>query len=415
MKTSIALAFVLATIAAPVDAQDADARWTPWLGCWQMLDDRTRDGSQPGVDAVNELRERPLGASATDVTVCVAPAAQPNGVTLTTRVAGEPAFEQTIVADGVAHAMSEAGCRGSQRAEWSQDGRRLFASAELACANQPARKISGLALITGDRQWVDVQALDIDGRPTVRVRRYRPTGSASAAVRRAPAAAFSVEAVKEASAKVAPAALEAALIETRSRFRLNSTTLVDLDDARVPDAVIDVMVALSYPDRFEVERRAESSLDLFSSSYADPLSAGYLGFGYPYSSWNPGYYGNYRYLYSPFGYAYSGLYGPSYYYPGTIISGGGGAEPPPSTGAGDGRAVNGLGYTRIRPREAVPAEASDGGGSNVSPRRGGGTVSTSGYSGSGGASSGSSGGGGGSSSSGSGDSGGGGGRTAQPR
>ena len=420
MKASIVLALVLAAVGSPAHAQQADSRWAPWLGCWQMLDDRTREGNPSGAEAVSDLRERPLGAAMTGITVCVAPASQPGGVTLSTQASGEPAFEQTIIADGLAHPMNEAGCGGSQRAEWSQDGRRLFASAELTCANQPVRKISGLALITGDGQWVDVQALEIDGRPNVRVRRYRRTGNTAASLRGLPAAAFTIDAVKEASTKVAPAALEAALIETRSRFNLNSTALVALDDAKVPGEVIDLMVALSYPERFEVERRADSGLDLFPSSYLDPLSAGYLGFGYPYYSGYPGYYGNYSYYYSPFG--YSGLYNPAYYYPGAVIVGSG-TGTPSSNDTGDGRVVNGVGYTRIRPREAVTADSAgdgggDGGRASGSSRRGGGTATTSGYSGSGGASSGSgssSGGGGSSAGSGGSGGGGGGGRTAQPR
>lgn len=418
MRTHLAIVALFVALATPARAQTPDARWSPWLGCWRMLDERVREGNPSGADAVAAARERGLGGT-TNITVCVSPAAQPAGVTLNTRAAGEPALEQTIVADAETHPVDEAGCTGSQRAEWSSDGRRLFARAELACGNQPARTISGLAMITADGTWLDVQAIDVAGRTNVRVRRYRRTTS-SAGTLDAAARSFTVEAVKEASTKVATPALEAALIESGARFRLDGNALVELDDANVPDAVTDLMVALSYPDKFQVERRIEQGLDLYSPpySYADAEWSGYWGFGYPYFSWYPGYYGNYRYYYSPFGFPYSGLYAPySYYYGGSAVGGGETVRPAPAD-TGDGRAISGVGYTRIRPREAVPVE-SGGGGSSASSGGGGGrstVTSSGGYSQSGGGSSSGSSGGSSSGSSGSGGGGGnGGGRTAQPR
>jgi hypothetical protein len=420
MKCRIALALLLVAVALPARAQQADPRWSPWLGCWQMLDERVRDGNPSGADAVAAARTRAF-ASTTDVSVCVTPGSQPNAVTLSTRASGEPAFEQTIAADAVAHPITEGGCSGSQRAEWSADGYRLFARAELKCPSQPSRTISGLTMMTTEGRWLDVQAIDVGGTTNVRVRSYRRTstaanvGSATAVAH----AALDIDDVKEASNKVASPALEAALIESRARFRLDRRVLVGLDDAQVPDAVTDLMVALSYPDRFQIERSIETSADAFPPSYAGADWSGIWGLGYPYFSLYPNYFGNYRYHYSPFGYGYSGLYDPYlpyYYYPGSLVVGGA-APPPPAANAAEGRVVNGVGYTRIRPREAIPSES--GGGERSSGRSGdrGGFVSGAGYSqggGSGSSSAGGSGGGGGGGSSSSGGSDGGG-RTAQPR
>ena len=411
MRVHISLALLLVAVAAPARAQQADPRWEPWLGCWQMLDERVRDDNPSGADAVALARERVFRGT-TDVTVCITSASQPNAVTLRTQASGTPAFEQVVAADGVAHPLDERGCTGSQRAEWSEDGFRLFARAELACTGQPTRTISGLTMIATDGTWLDVQAIDVAGTTNVRVRSYRRTSGTVRAGRATAVAhgALGIDDVKEASRKVASPVLEAALIESGARFRLNRDVLVDLDDANVPDAVTDLMVALSYPDRFQVERRIEGSSDTFSPGYAGADWGGFWGLGYPYVSGYPGYLGNYGYYYSPFGY-YSGLYGlysPYYYYPGSLVVGGGTALPPPAANAAEGRVVNGVGYTRIRPRDAVPSESSGDGRSSGRSTDGGGGVSTSGYSGSGSSSSGS---GGGSSSSG----GSGGGRTAQPR
>ena len=424
MRIHISLALLLVAVAAPARAQQTDPRWLPWLGCWQMLDERVRDNNPSGADAVALARERRFRRT-TDVTVCVTPGSQPNAVTLSTRASDTPAFEQVITADGLAHPLDERGCTGSQRAEWSEDGLRLFARAELACTSQPARTISGLTMITTDGTWLDVQAIDVAGTTNVRVRSYRRTSRTGAGSATAVAhSALGIDDVKEASRKVASPALEAALIESGAQFRLNRDVLMDLDDARVPDAVTDLMVALSYPDRFQVERRIEPGPDTLSPAYGGADWGGIWGLGYPYFSGYPGYLGNYGYCYySPFGYAYSGLYGlysPSYYYPGSLVVGGGTAPSPPAPDAADGRVVNGVGYTRIRPREAVPSESSGGGGSSGRSTDSGGVVSSSGYSGSGSSSSGS--GGGGSSTSGGSGGGssfsggsGGGGRTAQPR
>jgi hypothetical protein len=412
MKTILGAPFgfalLLLVAAAPAAAQEVDARWTPWLGCWQMLNERVREGNPAGAEAVAEAAERRLG-TAGDVTVCVAPTSRPAAVALTTRAGGEPVLEQTLAADGTVQSTDEGGCTGTQRAEWAREGRRLFARAELSCAGQPVRSISGIATIATDGTWVDVQAMEIDGRTSVRVRRYR-----RAEGERRGGAPWTIEDVKDAAGKVSPTALEAALIESNARFRLSGRALVELDEANVPDGVIDLMVALSYPDKFQIERRAEASVDQYPMTFGDAQWSGYMGYGpgYPYFSWYPGYYGNYGYYYSPFGYGYSGYYGGfGGYYPGGIVTVPVGPDEPQASG--DGRVVNGVGYTRVRPRQAQTADSGGDGRSGTSSR---GRATIGGYSaGDDSSSGGSSGGAGGSGSSGGGESGGSGGRTAQPR
>lgn len=403
MRTQIGFALLLLAMVTPARAQEADKRWTPWLGCWQMLNERVREGNPEGADAVAAAGERAPGGTS-DVMVCVAPTPRPDTVTLTTRAANELLLEQMLVADGRAQSTSEAGCTGTQRAEWSREGGRLFTRAEVTCAGRPAGAFSGIATIAGDGTWIDVQATEINGRANVRVRRYRRSEG-----QRRGGVSWTVEDVKEASTKVSPAALEAALIESDARFRLNSRSLVELDEANVPDGVIDLMVALSYPDKFQIERRAEASLDLYQPGYGDGEWSGYWGYGlaYPFFSSYPGYYGNYRYYFSPFGYGYYGLYGGySDYYPGSVITIG--VDPVPSPDSGNGRVINGVGYTRVRPREAQPADSGGGGRSGTSSS---GRATSGGYSqGSGSSTSSVSGG-----SSGGSDGGAGGGRTAQPR
>lgn len=386
-----ALVLVLGVV-SPAGAQQLDARWAPFAGCWELVDG---------------------GA-----TSCVAPSTA-GAVTLTTIVEGKPVLEQTIVADGAAHALAEPGCTGSQRHDWSRDGRKLFGRAELRCAGQPVRTVTGLSLKTGDNSWLDLQAVDIAGNTSLRIRRLRRASGdrpgLATSVAPYSAATFTLEDVKEANAKVSPAVLEAALAETGARFALRARDLVALDDAGVPGAVIDLMIAGSYPEKFQVERRAAARVDAYPPTFGPASLSGYWGLGYPYFYSYPGYdvyYGDY---YSPYGYGYPGSY---YYYPGPSVLVGGGGETSAAQD-GDGRAVNGVGYTRVRTREAATrSESGTSSGESSSTRgasSGRGTMTSSGATSSGGGSESSAGGssaGGGSSTS-SGDSGGG--RTAEPR
>jgi hypothetical protein len=138
----------------------------------------------------------------------------------------------------------------------------------------------------------------------------------------------------------------------------------------VPDDVIDLMVALSYPDHFVIERNTSGS--------------GSFGGGFD-SMWpyytDPFFFTSY---YAPFGYRYWGYYDGYYFQgPGFVV-----VNPDPGIQAsGRGRVVDGHGYTRIRPNEPDSSGrpgASGGMGSSSVDRSGAGSssggVSSSGYS-----------------------------------
>jgi len=353
MKFSIPTALIVASmIAAPAHGQQGpDARWAPWLGCWQLIDENQRDaGFNPG-----EGLGAPSARRSQSVSVCVTRASEPAGITLQTLASNQPALEQTILADGAVHPVNDADCRGTQRAEWSRAGVRLFSSAEVVCGDQQPRTISGLDLIAGSGVWVDVQVVGIPGRETVRVRRYRRApDQRSAPVAFQFGTPLTLDDVKEASAKVSPRAVEAALVATSARFDLNRRRLVDLADAHVPGTVIDLMIALSYPRRFVVERAGGGG---GTGSFFDPG-----GFGSPFSAaypYSPYFYGSLfdfydpygAYFYTPFSYSYPGRGLLDYYVPGVggVIATGGVVMPADN----GGRAINGVGYVRVRPREAT--------------------------------------------------------------
>jgi hypothetical protein len=410
MKTLVSVCALLLLV-VPAHAQNtADARWNRWTGCWELVMENSREGAPNPATAGRASRSQPRDAVRPQVCVEASPT---GGATFTTKIGTQTPIIQTVIADGTDRPVTEDSCTGTQRAEWSADGLRIYARAELTCkGDQGTRRVSGLAMLGPDGKWTDVQSVDIGGRESFRVRQYRRADDNRTASG-VGATALTLDDLKEASAKVSPRTIEAALVETRASFNLTSKRLRELQDAGVPASVVDLMVALSYPDRFVVERTAP--IDRAQAPIMDdPFMLGWA-FGYPvwsavYGFYSPLYGAFSPYYYSPFAYPYYRGYNPYYGYYGngyyTIDQGGGGGVNLPDQPSGRGRVVDGQGYTRVRPRESEPVATQTGGGSTASSRGGGATSSSS---------SGSSGG---SSASPAGFSGGGGGdggRTAQPR
>jgi hypothetical protein len=361
---------LLLLLAVPAYAQTTtDPRWNRWTGCWELVTENSREGAPSPSTAGRAPRSQPRDPSRPQVCVEALP---DGGATFTTKVGTQTPIVQTIVADGMDRPITEDSCTGTQRAEWSADGLRLYARAEMTCkSDQGLRRVSGLAMIGPDGRWTDVQSVDVGGRESFRVRHYRraddmrPASSISAT-------ALTLDDVKEASANVSPRALEAALVETRASFTLSSKRLLDLQAAGVPSSVVDLMVALSYPDRFVIERSAAVDR-AYVPIIDDPFTTLGWGFGpaWPYGFYSPLYGAFSPYYYSPFAFPYYG-YSPYFFGGGgvyVIDPGGGGAVP--DRPSGRGRVVDGQGYTRVRPRESEPVAASGGGGSTASSSGGG--------------------------------------------
>jgi hypothetical protein len=295
---------------------------------------------------------------------------------MTTYVGGQSVLQQTIVADGASYWVSEAECSGSQRSGWSLTGQRLLTRADITCIGQPARIVSAITLMAAGPTWVEIQAVGADQDAQVRVRRYQradrlPQGMvlpANLQGRATTASAWlsgptvmTLEEVVDASGTIAAPAVEAALYETGSRFELDSRTLKELDSAGVPDSIIDVMVALSFPGHVAINRpfggpaqtrggteasvRRSTGLPSYSSSpHYTPSPYYVFDPYYGYRQFSPQYF-----YYSPFGYSnwWSDPYRP-YYSNGrrpVIVRPGGSAQP-----SGDerdrGQVVQGRGYTR---------------------------------------------------------------------
>ena len=404
---------------AAAPAVQVDSRFASWLGCWRLDDDLAGTGAR----------------------MCITP--EKNGVRLQTVVGTNKGIDEIVVPDGVSRPITDAECKGTEQAEFSADGARVFRTTNVTCGKEAPRTVKTVAFLAPGPAWINVQHVSgAAANTSVRVQRYRRAANqklADGSTAQQPdtntamrttqdQTRWSIEDVIEASGKMPAEAVQASLAEVHQGFDLNKKTLLLLDEGGLSDSVIDLMVALTYPKRFVVERRGGSSAPTgitTGSGWFDPFMPGglatgisdcYTPFGYGYRS----YYsmcGNGLYGYNSFLYDYYGIngryYGNGYYgnygwvdvgaFP-TVVGSGNPAEP-----QGEGRVVNGRGYTQIRNRESDPAPrvTSSGNGGGWGGGGSSGVSSSGGYS-SGSSSSGSSGGG----SSGGGDSGA---RTAVPK
>jgi hypothetical protein len=253
-----AVAAATMTAAPGAGAQGAtnttDARWEAFVGCW---------APEPGIP----------GPTA----VCVLPAGAAR-VELVTIADGRVASREAIDASGVRAPSIREKCEGGDVARWSADGRRLFLASDHICDGTTRVHATGMMALPSGNEWLDVRGVSVAGGPTdVRVRRYHAIAPAAptipepllqevlaataerptlrAAARTNAAAEVDLDQVIEASRTVQAEVLEAWLVENGDGFEMDRAKLVRLADARVPSRVIDVMVALSYPNQFAIGRR----------------------------------------------------------------------------------------------------------------------------------------------------------------
>ena len=381
--------------AAPAATTSFDARLNAWLGCWRLEDDLSGTGAR----------------------MCITP--EKGGVRMQTLVGMQKGIDEIVIPDGAEHAIVDSECKGTERSEFSKDGARVFRTTEVICGKEPPRIVKSIAFMTQGPSWILVQHVSGSAASTsVRVQRYRrsadqnladgsraPQPTAPSATVAADFTTWGIDDVIEASAKAPAEAIQAALTEVHHKFDLNKKTLVALDEGGVHSSVIDLMVALTYPNKFVVRRAGDTisspSGVITGGGAFDPFLAPmlmgamadcYTPFGYGYRSYYSmcGYNPYYSYgYYSYYGYGY-----PGYPYYGWVDVGG----LPPGTGNGgviqpvpEGRVVNGRGYTQIHDRQAEPPARTSNSG-NGSGWSGGGSATSGGYS-SGSSSSGSSGGG----------------------
>lgn len=390
------LAFVplLAASAAaqPAAAPAADARWTPWLGCWRSVDDLAATGAR----------------------VCVAP--NGDGIDLVTVVGGQRVSAERRVADGRNRDVDTAGCRGTASVHWASRGLRLYRTATVACDGAAPRTLSSVSFFGDGPTWIDVETV-ADG-PDTRVRVTRlvkapaltladGTSFARPAGALPPPAigSWTVDDVIEMSAALPADGVQAAISEAPGPFALNKRNLIALADAGVGDRVIDLMVGVTYPSKFVVQRSGpvSSPIGPIGVSLADPFFSPIVGSAALFNCYQPyawalsGYWGNcaageplFSSRYPGYYSGYWGAYGSDW----IVTNGNATIGTGTATAPTEARIVNGRGYTQVRPVDTTYGSAdqiaasggqSNGGQSNGSTSSGGSVSSGGGYSGGGGA------------------------------
>jgi len=235
-------------------AQDGVADgWLPMLGCWLP-------------------EEAPADAPMT----CLRPAA--GGAVDVLMVTDAGVLEsRTIRADGVQRPTTHGECSAVERAEFSRDGRRVFLDGERTCPGEAARATRGLMAMIDEDRWIEAEGTVLGGRNVAWVTRYQPAprsrveaaGQADIlalvetrsglirAARVAASAPITVDDIIEAHARTDPELARVLVAEQLYTIDLDANGLVRLAEAGVSDDVIDVVVALAYPDRFAVVRDEE--------------------------------------------------------------------------------------------------------------------------------------------------------------
>lgn len=391
----LASAFAQSTQVA--QATQAETRWRPFTGCWVP-----QENAAVGSNAV------------AGTMVCISPVAGTEAADVATIMNKQVLHTERVNATGTRISKTVDKCPGWESATWSEDKSRLLLRSEFSCSDNLTVKGSGVFSLNADGEWVHVQGTTVGTNAGARVVRYRPADVALAAgtvfadsamvttvpaektegltwfrqfTGRAPTTAAVLDLAKHVDEQVA----QAWLTEVGQPIKVNAKELVTLADAGMPSSLIDLMVAMSYPERFQLQARSGGEneprpvnanfttdkrptcvydqFDRFDRMYSrmDQMNCvnrygsmyGVYPFGYL-SGWRYGW-GNYGYGYDNYGYGY----GRNYYGNSPIIivtrNPDGNSEPQPR-----GRAVKGGGYTRdTGTGSSTPRQASSGSGSST--------------------------------------------------
>ena len=107
---------LMALSATSAGAQQPAGSWQGWLGCWT---------AGPSIGGIAPSAIAPL--------VCITPTGDPNVVEVATVSGDSVVSTQRIDASGRERPLNATGGTGTQRAQWSADGRRVYLKAVATC------------------------------------------------------------------------------------------------------------------------------------------------------------------------------------------------------------------------------------------------------------------------------------------
>jgi hypothetical protein len=335
---------------------DPDLTITPWLGQWKAVDDPVKPGAkEPPGKAVLEIR----------------PSASGKGLEIIRKDTDKPVSE-FIFPDGVQRAIDSKNCSGTQTYNWEQQTGLLLGSSEMKCKDSTSYGISNLKMMVSSNEMVDILAIKASDQTRIAVRHFvfekelssmeeTLPSQGALAQRIALSAPWDLNRVISLSKTIEPPILEAALLEKNINIKLDSKALKQMNAAKLPKSLIDLMVALAAPEKFMIQKNGKVAVN---SSYSKNASTTYLSvyqdpyWGYydPYDRYRYGWNGYWNY-YSPFWMDY-----PFPIYTNIPVIGGGGSGGSGGGGGGgsnpgspnpysEGRLSPGNGYIQITPRD----------------------------------------------------------------
>ncbi len=275
---------ILLASSAAVSAQDTtpDTRWLPWTGCWQAAD------ADAGL-------------------LCVQ---QADGGVEFLSVGEEGVIsDETIVADGQIRAIEDETCEGTTSAEFSPDSERVYLRESIDCNG--SREVStGLIAMVSPSEWVDIRGSE--SGEAVWTRTFRRVSDEYATSRGFPDAnndddlsarmlrwrasePSNFDDLMEVYARTGSGVTRAWVAEQLDPLPVNAATLVELDEAGLPEEVIDVVVAHAFPDEFALARSGDYERRPSDVARAYPAGVAYAGvdpwFGGFWSPWSYRYHG----------------------------------------------------------------------------------------------------------------------------
>ena len=228
MRTLLVAALAIggSALVLPIAAQDSrspDARGLPWVGCWEAADGIEAQGR---VCVIPE-RDRDLRIVSFD--------RQGNMTESTLRLNAERA------------PVSSGDCTGWEQARLSADGDRILVDAQIRCGDSPQQTRTTAFVMTPAGYWLQVNGSGVSMVANTRIRLYRQVESYAefpAAIR----------------AAVTPHVAEAEYARREMLDRAVSVKdLVELEEMGVATAVIDLVVAASYPKFFVIDPQGTMS------------------------------------------------------------------------------------------------------------------------------------------------------------
>ena len=229
---------------APPEAADpqVESGMSAWLGCWRLI--------SVGEDDVPDSEEA-------SYRVCMEPSDSPNSFEVSGIVGDKIVATEKVIADGSRRSTSQSECERWQQSFLSADQRRIYRRSETICEPAGQSRTTGASLILSGGHWVDINVTQVGSERELVVRRYRrvnvedpsvPTAeiheygallpgeimSMGQIARIASSTPLGEDDVIEALEILDSAVVEAMLIESNPRFRMDSDLLLRLDDAGVP-------------------------------------------------------------------------------------------------------------------------------------------------------------------------------------